>query len=154
MRLQMKRGNPSDQQGLDILFIQKKRRKIINREIWNRITETCKKLDESFVSLLGEAEKKKDINFVVQANTLKRTNEETEEQRKQLEETLKAIIEKKEKALKNRINQLDCVDIRLFFSFHLCICVMFKRILCLLDDIFEVHYTKQFDSVSRCISRY
>ena len=71
MRLQMKRGNPSDQQGLDILFIQKKRRKIINREIWNRITETCKKLDESFVSLLGEAEKKKDINFVVQANTFK-----------------------------------------------------------------------------------
>ena len=111
MRLQMKRGNPSDQQGLDILFIQKKRRKIINREIWNRITETCKKLDESFVSLLGEAEKKKDINFVVQANTLKRTNEETEEQRKQLEETLKVIIEKKEKDLKNRINQLDCVDI-------------------------------------------
>ena len=95
MRLQMKRGNRSDQQGLDMLFIQKKRRKIINREIWSRITETCKKLDESFVLLLKEVKKKKDIKFVVQANTLKRTNEETEEQGKQLEETLMVIIEKK-----------------------------------------------------------
>ena len=54
-------------------------------------------LDESFVSLMEEAEKKKDINFVVQANAVKKTNEETEEQRKKHELTLKVLIEKKKK---------------------------------------------------------
>ena len=78
-------------------------KKIIDREIKevrSKITEkneTCKTLDEKFVSLVEEAEKKKDINLVVQANALKRKNEETEEERRKLEETLKVMIEKKKK---------------------------------------------------------
>ena len=45
---------------------------------------------------MEEAEKKKDINLVVQANVLKRKNEETEEKRRKLE-TLKVMTEKKKK---------------------------------------------------------
>ena len=68
--------------------------------VWSKITEkneTCIMLDENFVSLVDEAEKKKDINFIVQDNALKRANEETEEQRKKLQETLKVMIEKEKK---------------------------------------------------------
>ena len=68
--------------------------------VWSKITEkneTCIILDENFVSLVDEAEKKKDINFIMQDNALKRTNEETEEQRKKLQETLKVMIEKEKK---------------------------------------------------------
>ena len=54
-------------------------------------------LDEKFISLVEEAEKKKDINLVVQANAWKRKNEETEEERRKLEETLKVMIEKRKK---------------------------------------------------------
>ena len=78
-------------------------KKIIDREIKevrSKITgksETCKMLDENFVSLVEEAEKKMDINLVVQANALKRKNEETEEERRKLEETPKVMIEKKKK---------------------------------------------------------
>ena len=46
-------------------------------------------LDEKFVSFVEEAEKKKDINLVVQANAFKRKNEETEEERRKLEKKLK-----------------------------------------------------------------
>ena len=70
------------------------------KEVWSKITEkteTCKMLDEKFVSLVEEAEKKSDINLVVQANALKRKTEETEEQRRKLEETLKIMIKKKKK---------------------------------------------------------
>ena len=69
-------------------------------QVRSKITEkneTCKILDEKFVSLVEEAEKKKDINFVVQANALKRKNEETEEERRKLEEALKVLIEKEKK---------------------------------------------------------
>ena len=67
------------------------------KEVWSKITEkteTCKMLDEKLVE---EAEKKSDINLVVQANALKRKTEETEEQRRKLEETLKIMIKKKKK---------------------------------------------------------
>ena len=70
-------------------------KKIIDREIkavWSKITakkETCKMLDEKFISLVEEEEKKKDINLVVQTNALKRKNEESEEERRKLEETLR-----------------------------------------------------------------
>ena len=57
-------------------------------------------MDENFVSLVEEAEKKKVINLAVQANELKRTNEETEEQRKKLQEALKVMIEKEKKLFK------------------------------------------------------
>ena len=57
-------------------------------------------MDEKFVSLVEEAEKKKVINLAVQANELKRTNEETEEQRKKLQEALKVMIEKEKKLFK------------------------------------------------------
>ena len=57
-------------------------------------------MDENFVSLVEEAEKKKVINLVVQANELKRKNEETEEQRKKLQEALKVMIEKEKKLFK------------------------------------------------------
>ena len=70
------------------------------KEVWSKITEknkTCKMVDEKFVLLVEEVEKKKDINLVVQANVLKRKNEETEEERRKLEETLKVMIEKKKK---------------------------------------------------------
>ena len=39
-------------------------------------------LDKKFVSLVEEAEKKKDISLVVQANTLKSKNEETKGKKK------------------------------------------------------------------------
>ena len=45
------------------------------KEIRSNIIEknkTCKMLDEKFVSLVEEAEKKNDKNLVVQANALKR----------------------------------------------------------------------------------
>ena len=45
---------------------------------------------------MEEAEKKKDIDLVVQANVLKRKNEEAEEKRRKLE-TLKVMTEKKKK---------------------------------------------------------
>ena len=70
-------------------------KKIIDREIkevWSKITEkneTCKMLDKKFVSLVQQPQKKKDINLVVQANALKRKNEE----RRKLEKTLKVMIE-------------------------------------------------------------
>ena len=76
-------------------------KKIIDREIKeirSKITEKneiCKTLGEKLVSLVEEAEKKKDISLLVQANALKRTKEETEEERRKLEETLKVMIEKK-----------------------------------------------------------
>ena len=60
-------------------------KKVIDREIKevrSKISEkndTCKMLDETFVLLVEEAEKKKDINLVVQANALKRKNKEKEE---------------------------------------------------------------------------
>ena len=57
-------------------------------------------MDENFVSLVEEAEKKKVINLVVKANELKRKNEETEEQRKKLQEALKVMIEKEKKLFK------------------------------------------------------
>ena len=57
-------------------------------------------MDENFVSLVEEAEKKKVINLVVQANELKRKNEETEEQRIKLQEALKVMIEKEKKLFK------------------------------------------------------
>ena len=57
-------------------------------------------MDENFVSLVEEAEKKKVINLVVQANELKRKNEETKEQRKKLQEALKVMIEKEKKLFK------------------------------------------------------
>ena len=81
----------------------KKLKKIIDwkiKVVWSKITEkneTCIMLDENFVSLVDEAEKKKDINFIVQDNAIKRTNEETEEQRKNLQETLTVMIEKEKK---------------------------------------------------------
>ena len=46
-------------------------------------------LDEKLVSFVDEAEKKKDINLVVQANALNRKNEETEGERRKLEKKLK-----------------------------------------------------------------
>ena len=49
---------------------------------------------------MEEAEKKKDIDLVVQANALKRKNLEAEEERRKLEETLKVMIKKK-KTFKN-----------------------------------------------------
>ena len=71
------------------------------KEVRSKITEkteTCKMLDEKFVSLVEEAEKKNDINLVtVQANALKRKTEETEEPSRKLEETLKIMIKKKKK---------------------------------------------------------
>ena len=83
-------------------FKTKSAKKIIGREIkvWSKISEkseTCKILDEKFVLLVEEVQKKKDINLVVQANALKRKNEETEQERRKLEETLKVMIEKKKK---------------------------------------------------------
>ena len=57
-------------------------------------------MDQNFVSLVEEAEKKKVINLVVQANELKRKNEETKEQRKKLQEALKVMIEKEKKLFK------------------------------------------------------
>ena len=74
-------------------------KKIIDREIkevWSKITEkngTCKMLDKKFVSLVQQPQKKKDINLVVQANALKRKNEQTEEERRKHEKTLKVMIE-------------------------------------------------------------
>ena len=68
------------------------------KEVRSKITEkseTCKMLDEKFVSLVDEAEKKRDINLVVQVYVLKRKNEETEEERRKPEETLTVMIEKK-----------------------------------------------------------
>ena len=78
-------------------------KKIVDREIkgvWSKITEkskTYKTLGEKFVSLVEEAERKKDISLVIQANALKRKNEETEQERTKLDETLKNMIEKKTK---------------------------------------------------------
>ena len=66
----------------------------VRRKITEK-NETCKILDEKFVSLVEEAEKKKDINLVLQAYLLKRKNEETEEERRKPEETLTVMIEKK-----------------------------------------------------------
>ena len=79
-------------------------------------------MDEKFVLLVEEAEKKKDINLVVQANALKRKNKETEEERRKLEET-EALWSKEqydqteEKTLKNWINQLVCVGNVIVFQF-------------------------------------
>ena len=78
-------------------------KKIIAKEIMevrSKITEknkTCKMLDDKFVSFEEEAEKKNDINLVVQANALKRKSEETEEKRRNLEKALKVMIEKSKK---------------------------------------------------------
>ena len=100
----MKQENRSDLRYVRNRSVQpKKLKKIIDwkiKVVWSKITEkneTCIMLDENFVSLVDEAEKKKDINFIVQDNALKRTNEETEEQRKKLQETLKVMIEKEKK---------------------------------------------------------
>ena len=100
----MKQENRSDLRYVRNRSVQsKKLKKIIDwkiKVVWSKITEkneTCIMLDENFVSLVDEAEKKKDINFIMQDNALKRTNEETEEQRKKLQETLKFMIEKEKK---------------------------------------------------------
>ena len=69
----------------------KRAKKIIYRnikEVHSKITEkseTSKILDEKFVLLVEEAEKKKDINLVVQANALKRKTRK----QKRKEESLK-----------------------------------------------------------------
>ena len=103
----MKQGNRSDLRSVRNRSVQPKNfKKIIDieiKEVWSKITEkneTCKMMDENFVSLVEEAEKKKVINLVVQANELKRKNEETEEQRKKLQEALKVMIEKEKKLFK------------------------------------------------------
>ena len=70
------------------------------KDVQRKITEknkTCKMLGEKFVLLVKEAEKKKDINLVVQCNALKRKTEETEVERRKLKESLKVLIEKKKK---------------------------------------------------------
>ena len=51
-------------------------------------------LDEKFIKLVAEAEKKKDFNLITEANALKRKSKETEE-KKTLEEALKVVEEKK-----------------------------------------------------------
>ena len=106
----------------------KSAKKVIYRnikEVHSKVTEkseTSKILDEKFVLLVEEAEKKKDINLVVQANALKRKNKETEEERRKLEET-EALWSKEqydqteEKTLKNWINQLVCVGNVIVFQF-------------------------------------
>ena len=69
----------------------KRAKKIIYRnikEVYSKITEkseTSKILDEKFVLLVEEAEKKKDINLVKQANALKRKTRK----QKRKEESLK-----------------------------------------------------------------
>ena len=71
----------------------KRAKKIIYRnikEVYSKITEkseTSKILDEKFVLLVEEAEKKKDINLVVQANALKRKTRK----QKRKEESLKRL---------------------------------------------------------------
>ena len=60
-------------------------------------SQTCKVLDEKFVKLVAEAEKKKDFNLITEANALKRKSEGTEEEKKTLEEALKVVEEKKKK---------------------------------------------------------
>ena len=52
-------------------------------------------LDKKFFWLMEEGEKKMDINLIVQVNALKIKNEETEEERRKLKETLKVMIKKK-----------------------------------------------------------
>ena len=47
--------------------------------------------------LVKEAEKKKDINLVIQGNALKRKTEETEVEIRKLKESLKVLIEKQKK---------------------------------------------------------
>ena len=54
-------------------------------------------LDEKFVKLVAEAEKKKDFHLITEANALKRKSEETEEEKKTLEKALKVVEEKKKK---------------------------------------------------------
>ena len=56
-----------------------------------------KMLGEKFVLLVKEAEKKKDINLVIQGNALKRKTEETEVEIRKLKESLKVLIEKQKK---------------------------------------------------------
>ena len=51
-------------------------------------------LDEKFVKLVAEAEKKKDFHLITEANALKRKSEETEE-KKALEKALTVVEEKK-----------------------------------------------------------
>ena len=40
------------------------------------LLDTCKMFDEKFITLVAEAEKKKDVNLIKEANTLKRSSDE------------------------------------------------------------------------------
>ena len=53
--------------------------------------------DEKFITLVAEAEKKKDMNLIKEANVLKRSSDEKVEDRRKLEETLSILLEKKKK---------------------------------------------------------
>ena len=57
--------------------------------------KTSKTLDEKFVALVVDAEKKKDMNLITEANALKCKSEEKVEERRKLEEGLNILIEKK-----------------------------------------------------------
>ena len=53
--------------------------------------------NEKFITLVAEAEKKKDMNLIKEANVLKRSSDENYYDRRKLEETLSILLEKKKK---------------------------------------------------------
>ena len=51
--------------------------------------------DEKFITLVAQAEKKKEMNLIKEANPLKHSSDEKVEDRRKLEETLSILLEKK-----------------------------------------------------------
>ena len=69
------------------------------KEVQSHISElldTCKMFDGKFITLVAEAEKKKDMNLIKEPN-VKRSSDEKVEDRRKLEETLSIFLEKKKK---------------------------------------------------------
>ena len=52
---------------------------------------------KKFITLVAEAEKKKDVKLIKEANVLKHSSDEKVEDRRKLEETLSILLETKKK---------------------------------------------------------
>ena len=63
------------------------------------LLDVCDSLDNEFVKIVGEAEKKNDMGLVIKGNGLKRKSDEKRAEIKLLEDTLKVLNEKRQKIM-------------------------------------------------------
>ena len=67
------------------------------------LLEACENLDQEFVNIISEAEKKNDIRLVMKGNGLKRKGEEKRKEIETLDKTINVLEEKRKKVRLNKV---------------------------------------------------